>query len=357
MKVGRISKLSAYARAESHLVQRTGYGGFVTVCGCLLALVLFWSELHSFFGPAKLRTELGVDLSREETLRMTFDVTFPSLPCAVLSLDVQDVSGESAGDSSLALNGEIHKYRLTPQGKRIGLSEYIPPKRDIRFGSFVLARPMEEVNNMNQEMDAHEGCHVLGWLDVRRVAGNFHFTIHSQNFMMLKKTQQSIQEAIEHRAFDMNTNSLQISADTTGINVSHHIHSISFGSSFPGMVNPLSGYHRIVTEESGTFKYFLKVVPSKYKRVVGRDLNTNQYSVTEYFSPVHKGQQMMPAVWFMYDMSPILVTVREARFSFGHLLVRLCAVIGGVFAVTGMTDRAVHKSDLPSQYLLSEWVA
>lgn len=67
----------------------------------------------------------------------------------------------------------------------------------------------------------------------------------------------------------------------------------------------------------------------------GRNLDTNQYSVTEYFSPVHKGQQMMPAVWFMYDMSPILVTVHEARFSLGHLLVRLCAVIGGVFAVTG----------------------
>ena len=46
---------------------------------------------------------------------------------------------------------------------------------------------LQEVNNMNQEMDAHEGCHVLGWLDVRRVAGNFHFTIHSQNFMMLKQ--------------------------------------------------------------------------------------------------------------------------------------------------------------------------
>lgn len=26
--------------------------------------------------------ELGVDLSRDETLRMTFDITFPSLPCA-----------------------------------------------------------------------------------------------------------------------------------------------------------------------------------------------------------------------------------------------------------------------------------
>lgn len=58
-------------------------------------------------------------------------------------MDVQDVSGEASGDTSLAQNGEIHKYRLTPQGKRIGLGEYIPPKRDIRFGSFVLARPME----------------------------------------------------------------------------------------------------------------------------------------------------------------------------------------------------------------------
>ena len=64
-------------------------------------------------------------------------------------------------------------------------------------------------------------------------------------------------------------------------------------------------------------------------------MSTNQYSVTEYFQPVHKGEQKLPAVWFMYDMSPILVTVHEARFSLGHLLVRLCAVIGGVFAVTG----------------------
>ena len=30
-----------------------------------------------------------------------------------------------------------------------------------------------------------------------------------------------------------------------------------------------AGYDRIVQEESGTFKYFLKVVPSKYKKIVG----------------------------------------------------------------------------------------
>ena len=55
------------------------------------------------------------------------------------------------------------------------------------------------------------------------------------------QTQQSIQEAIEHRAFNMEQGSLQIPTDTTGINVSHHIHNINFGPSFPGMANSLNG--------------------------------------------------------------------------------------------------------------------
>lgn len=41
------------------------------------------------------------------------------------------------------------------------------------------------------------------------------------------------------------------------------------------------------------------------------------------------------AVFFVYDISPISVTIREERRHFGHFLTRICAVIGGVFAVTG----------------------
>lgn len=67
----------------------------------------------------------------------------------------------------------------------------------------------------------------------------------------------------------------------------------------------------------------------------GKTTKTNQYSVTEYDTIVHKGEMQMPAVMFMYDMSPISVTITETRKSFAHLLVRFCAVVGGVFAVTG----------------------
>lgn len=52
--------------------------------------------------------------------------------------------------------------------------------------------------------------------------------------------------------------------DTTRINVSHVIHHVAFGDSFPGQANPLDGFHRIVDVDSGTFKYFLKLVPTTY---------------------------------------------------------------------------------------------
>ena len=36
--------------------------------------------------------------------------------------------------------------------------------------------------------------------------------------------------------------------------------------------------------------------------------------------------------------------VSDAPASFGHFLARVCAVVGGVFAVTGMTDRWIHRA-------------
>ena len=67
----------------------------------------------------------------------------------------------------------------------------------------------------------------------------------------------------------------------------------------------------------------------------GKKIQSNQYSLTEYYSPVHKGEVQLPAIYFLYDLSPIMVAIKDARASFAHLLVRLCAVIGGVFAITG----------------------
>lgn len=44
----------------------------------------------------------------------------------------------------------------------------------------------------------------------------------------------------------------------------------------------------------------------------------------------------------MYDVSPFMVEVIPAEDTpFSHLLIRLCAVAGGAFAVSGIVDSTV----------------
>ena len=76
----------------------------------------------------------------------------------------------------------------------------------------------------------------------------------------------------------------------------------------------------------------------------GKPLKTNLYSVTEYFGASKGWDSTLPAVYFLYDLSPITMEISDAPGSLGHFLTRVCAVVGGVFAVTGMTDRWIHRA-------------
>jgi len=131
-------------------------------------------------------------------------------------------------------------------------------------------------------------------------------------------------------------------------NMSHTINRLSFGKDFPGIVNPLDN----VTKASDNpehaiamYQYFVKVVPTTYESLNGNVLNTNQYSVTEHFKPL-KGENAhgLPGVFFMYELSPIMVKFSEARKSFAHFLTSLCAIVGGVFTVAGMVDSVLYQS-------------
>lgn len=44
-----------------------------------------------------VQEELFVDTSRNEKMRINVDIDFPKMPCAYLSMDVMDVSGETQG--------------------------------------------------------------------------------------------------------------------------------------------------------------------------------------------------------------------------------------------------------------------
>lgn len=333
-----LKNIDAFPRAEEHLTQKTPSGAIVSVIGLIIMATLFIHELK-FYLTTKTVHEMSVDVKRGENLPIHINMTFPSIPCQILSVDAIDMSGKHEVD----LDTNIWKLRLSKDGYIIG-SEYVSDliekehtsddhgehgssktgvshhedtKHSHGFGN----DPVKMIKEVKRAIDDGEGCRVFGVLDVQRVAGNFHISVHGLNIIVA----QQIFEGANH------------------VNVSHVIHDLSFGPKYPGIHNPLDDTVRILRDASGTFKYYIKIVPTEYRYLSKEVLPTNQFSVTEYFVAMKDSDRSWPAVYFLYDLSPITVTIREEKRSFTHFITRLCAVLGGTFALTGMLDRWMYR--------------
>lgn len=89
-----------------------------------------------------------------------------------------------------------------------------------------------------------------------------------------------------------------------------------------------------------------QVVPTMYVNLKNTTLATNQYSVTENYREGAAGPaKTLPGVFFFYDLSPIKVKIVEASTSFLHFLTSVCAIVGGVFTVSGILDAFVYQGE------------
>jgi endoplasmic reticulum-Golgi intermediate compartment protein 3 len=214
-----------------------------------------------------------------------------------------------------------------------------------------------------------EGCRLTGFMKVNKVAGNFHIAIgetHARGAGHI------------HQFNPSNLNKF---------NVTHTIHYLSFGDPYPGMKNPLDNAFKPVLEgTTGVWMYYIKVVPTVYdttgeisaefslsagqsggggsasssassassavakhavstaKKNKDAAIKTNQYSVTSQYRPAFLlGQRMnvIPGVFFVYDISPFMVTVTRHSNSLGQLLTSLFAILGGVLTLAKVIDAGV----------------
>lgn len=367
--LNRIKQLDAFPKINEDFYSRSLSGGVITLISSIAMLLLFLTELRLFLNPVT-KTQLIVDTSRGETLKIYLDVTFPSLACSIISLDAMDISGEQ----HLDVKHDIFKKRLDSTGKAVE-----PPKQE-NIGGPQIDKPLQRhggrlehnetycgscfgaeqsdedcCNSCEEVREAYrrkgwavtnpdsmdqckregwlqkikdeegEGCNVYGSLEVNKVAGNFHFAPG-------KSFQQSNMHVHDFLAFQKES-----------FNVSHRINELSFGPHFPGVVNPLDGAQRIQMTPTGMYQYFIKVVPTMYKDIRGYKIQTNQFSVTEHFRPVEVGMSRnLPGVFFFYDLSPIKVNFDQTKTSFLHFLTNVCAIVGGVFTVSGIIDAFVY---------------
>jgi endoplasmic reticulum-Golgi intermediate compartment protein 3 len=108
----RFTRLDAFTKTVEDARVRTTSGGVVTLTSLL---VIFWLVLGEWsdYRRVVVRPELIVDKSRGDRMEIYMNVTFPRMPCELLTLDVMDVSGET---QSGVMHG-VSKVRLAPESE------------------------------------------------------------------------------------------------------------------------------------------------------------------------------------------------------------------------------------------------
>ncbi|CAH1773942.1 unnamed protein product [Owenia fusiformis] len=260
--LNRLRQFDAYPKTLEDFRIKTFGGAIVTIVSGILMMLLFVSELN-FYLTKDVHPELFVDTSRGQKLKINVDITFPRIACAYLSIDAMDVSGESQID----VDHNVFKQRLDLEGNKIDIEkkedlgdksenitaaakDALDPKRcESCYGAESTAikccNTCEDVREAyrqkgwafkdpdgiiqcsregwseNMKEQKNEGCQMYGYLEVNKVAGNFHFAPG-------KSFQQHHVHVHDLQPFGGNK-----------FNLSHNIKHLSFGTDYPGMENPL----------------------------------------------------------------------------------------------------------------------
>ncbi|KAH7870887.1 Sec1 family-domain-containing protein [Lentinula edodes] len=378
---------------------KTRTGAFLTL---LSAAIILSFTVMEFVDYRRIYTDtsLVVDRSRGEKLTVRLNVTFPRVPCYLLSLDIMDISGETQRD----ISHNVLKTRLEPSGKVIPGSRSADLRNDVdkyndakapdycgscygglapasgccntceevrtayinKGWSFTNPDAIEQCKNEGWsdklKEQANEGCNIAGRLRVNKVIGNIHLS-PGKSF---QSSARNIYELVPYLRDDGNKHDF-----------SHTIHQLSFegddeydyrkakiGREMKARLgldtNPLDDtLHRVGTSKAQyMFQYFLKVVSTQFRTLDGKIIHSHQYSVTHFERDLAEGGlgdtpqgvhlqhgvSGVPGAFFNFEISPILVVHTDTRQSFAHFVTSTCAIVGGVLTVASLLDSVLFAT-------------
>ena len=110
----KLKYLDAYPKTLEDFRVKTFSGAAISISCVVLIVILFVLEWRAYL-TQEINQELFVDISRGQKFHINVDITFPHLPCSLLSVDSMDVSGEMQID----VLKSVKKRRLNNAGQDI----------------------------------------------------------------------------------------------------------------------------------------------------------------------------------------------------------------------------------------------
>ncbi|KAG8772666.1 hypothetical protein FRC12_002955 [Ceratobasidium sp. 428] len=308
---------------------KTRTGALLTILSATIILIFTMNEFIDY-RRVKIDEMIIVDRSRGERLTLKLNITFPRVPCYLLSLDMTDISGEVHQD----LSHNLLKTRLDHQGQIIHentlnfqlsneVERTIKQRPDGYCGSCYGAAPpegksccqtcesvrqaylnqgwsFEDPNQIEQCVAEHwttgiqeqnsEGCRISGRARINKVTGNLQFSF-GRSFVSQTDPFRDLVPYLK---------------DGNHHDFGHHIHEFHFEGEREvedtwRRNDRMSGWrkkiglqgHQLdeivkhtvedrVTASNYMFQYYMKVVSTEFKYHDGEIVRGYQYSVTDY---------------------------------------------------------------------------
>jgi hypothetical protein len=384
-----LRSVDGFSRPVDDLRVKTTSGAIVSITAIILMITLFFSEVGFYLTPSTV-DHLYVNTTRGAPVKATFDFTFPSVSCGLLSLDIVDDSGVPVVTDNM-----IFKHRISPTGEHDDNVEMFAVGDTLKTeDEFMAAHGLSDLKGSKEQMDkvkamdpdcgncygagtskmccntcaevkkayavsgwrfmpqniaqcvresyretlhdehaADGGCRIYGELNLNRASGHFHIAPHKK----LAQTAPTANEQIKNNPFVQLMELLSFTFDQ--FNISHTVNALRFGDQYPGIVSPLDGQVRKLGDTHGMYQYYVKIVPTKYRYLNGVEVESNQYSVTEHMRHLAPGSgRGVPGVYLYYELSPVQALFEEKKKSFAGFVVSVCAILGGTFTVLGLVD-------------------
>ncbi|GMG21369.1 unnamed protein product [Ambrosiozyma monospora] len=330
-KGSSLFKFDAFGKSIDDSKIKTTSGGILTIV-CLISTFLLLINEYKDYTKVVTRPELVVDRDYDKKLDINLDVSFPNIPCDLLSMDIMDLTG----DVQIGLlEAGFTKIRLDSNGNEVGSGETFDVNEEAEdalknqgenyCGSCYGA--VDQTGNEGKELKdqvccnschavrqayakaawkfydgkdidqcekegyvarinerLHEGCRVKGKAKINRISGNFHFApgasisqrdTHVHDLSLYEKHADlfNFQHKINHFSFGLDDHHSSI----TKLQDYHTTH-------------PLDGSSIEIGDKWHLYSYFLKVVNTRFEFLDGQKFETNEFSVTQHDRPIHGGR-------------------------------------------------------------------
>ncbi|WFD01301.1 ER-derived vesicles protein erv46 [Malassezia yamatoensis] len=328
--LGQLRGLDAFGRTSDEARIRTNVGALITLLSGCLVVILTLSEFFEY-RRVSVEPRLEIDLARDPKIAIRFNVTFPRVPCYLLSLDVVDI----VGDMQVDINHDVVKLRLDSQGKVLDnagdrslkgeAQRYLEQQRgdpnycgscygadappggccntceEVRDAYIRSSWSFSNPDTIQQCRDEHwteriramnhEGCNIAGEVHANRVVGNLHLSpgrafqrnsVHTHDLVPYLQGQGDEYHHFGHVIHEFSFGTMNEFRAMRGLSKAQRALKGRSRKQELGIADALEGRQAHPEQSQFMYQYFLKVVPTEYHRLNGQELQTFQYSATAY---------------------------------------------------------------------------